>query len=142
MMCKYGKVTFWFNIMLMFNMHAYNVRMYHICMFSLQIFELCGAGTHLGRRQFYAALKLVAASQAGMALQPEMVHRGLEVPLPRFTWTTPQQQQSASQQTSMWKKDKTFHYRYYRIENAFVFRCCREAENTSAYQCKSRSHPT
>lgn len=55
-----------------------------------QITELCGGGrvSHLGRRQFYSALKLIAAFQAGLPLRPELFHSSLDVPLPRFTWTT------------------------------------------------------
>lgn len=58
--------------------------------FLSQITELCGGGrvSHLGRRQFYSALKLIAAFQAGLPLRPELFHSSLDVPLPRFTWTT------------------------------------------------------
>lgn len=58
--------------------------------FCSQITELCGGGrvSHLGRRQFYSALKLIAAFQAGLPLHPELFHSSLDVPLPRFTWTT------------------------------------------------------
>jgi hypothetical protein len=41
----------------------------------------------LGRRQFYSALKLIAAFQAGLPLRPELFHSALDVPLPRFSWT-------------------------------------------------------
>lgn len=54
-----------------------------------QITELCGGSrvSHLGRRQFYSALKLIAAFQAGLPLRPELFHSSLDVPLPRFSWT-------------------------------------------------------
>ncbi|PNF14426.1 hypothetical protein B7P43_G01697, partial [Cryptotermes secundus] len=53
-----------------------------------QVTELCGGSrvSHLGRRQFYSALKLIAAFQAGLPLRPELFHSSLDVPLPRFTW--------------------------------------------------------
>jgi hypothetical protein len=57
--------------------------------FSPQITELCGGSrvSHLGRRQFYSALKLIAAFQAGLPLRPELFHSSLDVPLPLFSWT-------------------------------------------------------
>lgn len=41
---------------------------------------------HMNRKQFYSALKLIAAHQTNMALKPELVSTPLDVPLPRFTW--------------------------------------------------------
>ncbi|XP_068081339.1 ralBP1-associated Eps domain-containing protein 1 [Anabrus simplex] len=47
-----------------------------------QITDLCaGRSSHIGRRQFYSALKLIAAFQAGLPLRPD-----LDVPLPRLSW--------------------------------------------------------
>ncbi|XP_059476956.1 ralBP1-associated Eps domain-containing protein 1 isoform X1 [Neocloeon triangulifer] len=71
-----------------------------------QIFELCGVGSstiHYSRRQFYTALKLIAAAQAGMALNADLVSSGSDVPLPRFTaWTTetPEKQKPTRQHIS------------------------------------------
>ncbi|GLH11588.1 Uncharacterized protein GBIM_16344 [Gryllus bimaculatus] len=49
-----------------------------------QITELCGGrSSHLGRRQFYSALKLIAAYQAGLPLRTD-----LDAPLPRLSWPT------------------------------------------------------
>ena len=46
--------------------------------------------THLGRKQFYAALKLVAAHQAGIDIQQDSVTARLDIitALPRFTWAS------------------------------------------------------
>ncbi|KAJ8894403.1 hypothetical protein PR048_007054 [Dryococelus australis] len=51
-----------------------------------QITDLCGASrvTHFGRRQFYLALKLIAAFQAGLPLRPELFHGPQDIPLPHF----------------------------------------------------------
>nr|CAD7429756.1 unnamed protein product [Timema monikensis] len=55
-----------------------------------QIIEQCCGGrtTHLGRRQFYLALKLVAAAQAGLPLQLDLLQLVLDIPLPRFVSRT------------------------------------------------------
>ncbi|XP_075751874.1 RALBP1 associated Eps domain containing isoform X6 [Rhipicephalus microplus] len=51
-----------------------------------QITELCGAKRlgHFGRPQFYLAMKLIAAAQAGLPLKLDTFSSGVEVPLPRF----------------------------------------------------------
>lgn len=51
-----------------------------------QITELCGAKRlgHFGRPQFYLAMKLIAAAQAGLPLKMDTFASGVEVPLPRF----------------------------------------------------------
>lgn len=51
-----------------------------------QITELCGAKRlgHFGRPQFYLAMKLIAAAQAGLPLKMDTFSSGVEVPLPRF----------------------------------------------------------
>ncbi|XP_038222410.1 ralBP1-associated Eps domain-containing protein 1 isoform X3 [Zerene cesonia] len=41
---------------------------------------------HMNRKQFYSALKLIAAHQTNMALKPELLSTPLDLPLPRFTW--------------------------------------------------------
>ncbi|XP_075551761.1 RALBP1 associated Eps domain containing isoform X1 [Dermacentor variabilis] len=55
-----------------------------------QITELCGAKRlgHFGRPQFYLAMKLIAAAQAGLPLKMDIFSSGVEVPLPRFHRTT------------------------------------------------------
>lgn len=47
----------------------------------------CASLNHLNRKQFYSALKLIAAHQSNMALKPELLSTPLDLPLPRFTWT-------------------------------------------------------
>lgn len=47
----------------------------------------CTSLNHLNRKQFYSALKLIAAHQSNMALKPELISTPLDLPLPRFTWT-------------------------------------------------------
>lgn len=43
--------------------------------------------THLGKKQFYAVLKLIAVHQAGLEISRDMITASLDViPLPRFTW--------------------------------------------------------
>lgn len=46
----------------------------------------CVALNHMNRKQFYSALKLIAAHQTNMALKPELLSSSLDLPLPRFTW--------------------------------------------------------
>lgn len=41
---------------------------------------------HMNRKQFYSALKLIAAHQTNMSLKPELLPTPLDLPLPRFTW--------------------------------------------------------
>ncbi|XP_025097209.1 ralBP1-associated Eps domain-containing protein 1-like isoform X11 [Pomacea canaliculata] len=52
-----------------------------------QIWELCGAKRlgHLGRSQFYIALKFIAVAQAGLPLKLETLNAGVDIPLPRFS---------------------------------------------------------
>lgn len=51
-----------------------------------QITDLCGAKRlgHFGRSQFYIALKFIAAAQAGLPLNPDILCSGIEIPLPKF----------------------------------------------------------
>ncbi|XP_063243567.1 ralBP1-associated Eps domain-containing protein 1 [Bacillus rossius redtenbacheri] len=51
-----------------------------------KITDLCGGSrvTHFGRKQFYLALKLIAAFQAGLPLRPELFHGSQDIPLPHF----------------------------------------------------------
>ncbi|VVC93244.1 unnamed protein product [Leptidea sinapis] len=43
--------------------------------------------SHMNRKQFYSALKLIAAHQTNKTLKPEILITPLDLPLPRFTWT-------------------------------------------------------
>lgn len=47
----------------------------------------CASLNHLNRKQFYSALKLIAAHQTNMSLKPELLSTPVDLPLPRFTWT-------------------------------------------------------
>lgn len=47
----------------------------------------CATLNHMNRKQFYSALKLIAAHQSNMTLKPELLSTPLDLPLPRFTWT-------------------------------------------------------
>lgn len=51
-----------------------------------QITDICGAKRlgHFGRSQFYIALKLIAAAQAGLPVKLETLNSSMEVPLPKF----------------------------------------------------------
>nr|XP_012135389.1 PREDICTED: ralBP1-associated Eps domain-containing protein 1 isoform X4 [Megachile rotundata] len=60
---------------------------------TMEILDICfGAeaayiDTHLGRKQFYALLKLVAAHQAGLSIHKDIITMPLDIiTLPRFTW--------------------------------------------------------
>lgn len=62
---------------------------------TMKILDLCfgteGAhiGTHLGKKQFFVLLKLVAAHQAGLTIHKDIITMPLDViTLPRFTWPT------------------------------------------------------
>ncbi|CAH0400803.1 unnamed protein product [Chilo suppressalis] len=46
----------------------------------------CSTLNHMNRKQFYSALKLIAAHQTNMPLKPELLSTALDLPLPRFTW--------------------------------------------------------
>ncbi|CAK1586807.1 unnamed protein product [Parnassius mnemosyne] len=46
----------------------------------------CATLNHLNRKQFYSALKLIAAHQTNISLKPELLSLPLDLPLPRFTW--------------------------------------------------------
>ena len=49
--------------------------------------EAAHIGTHLGKKQFYGLLKLVAAHQAGLIIRKDLITMPLDViPLPKFTW--------------------------------------------------------
>lgn len=47
---------------------------------------------YLNRKQFYSALKLVAAHQLSMPLRSELITTSLDLPLPRFTWPNSENQ--------------------------------------------------
>ncbi|KAH1026188.1 hypothetical protein HUJ05_010746 [Dendroctonus ponderosae] len=53
-----------------------------------QIAEICWIpGTsYLNKKQFFSALKLVAAYQANLPIRNDLITSKLEIPLPRFTW--------------------------------------------------------
>ena len=54
-----------------------------------QILDICGGAKSntLSRKQFYAILKLVAAHQAGLEVQKELIPLSVdELALPRFKW--------------------------------------------------------
>nr|CAI5852996.1 unnamed protein product [Callosobruchus analis] len=53
-----------------------------------QISEICWnpCSTHLNRRQFCSALKLVAAYLANIPLNSDLVTLKIDLPLPRFSW--------------------------------------------------------
>ncbi|KAJ8672589.1 hypothetical protein QAD02_003848 [Eretmocerus hayati] len=56
---------------------------------TLKILDICGGAKNntLTRKQFYAALKLVAAHQAGLEVHKDLIHAPVdELALPRFTW--------------------------------------------------------
>ncbi|XP_014299733.1 ralBP1-associated Eps domain-containing protein 1 isoform X2 [Microplitis demolitor] len=60
---------------------------------TIKILDICvgsKVNNHMGRKQFYAALKLVAAHQAGLDIHRDMTINSLEMatPLPRFSWPT------------------------------------------------------
>lgn len=42
--------------------------------------------SHINRKQFYSALKLIAAHQANMPLVADLLSTQVDLPLPRFTW--------------------------------------------------------
>lgn len=46
----------------------------------------CASLNHMNRKQFYSALKLIAAHQTNMSLKPDLLSTPLDLPLPRFTW--------------------------------------------------------
>lgn len=46
----------------------------------------CASLNHMNRKQFYSALKLIAAHQSNLPLKPELLSTPLDLPLPRFTW--------------------------------------------------------
>ncbi|PZC76431.1 hypothetical protein B5X24_HaOG204670 [Helicoverpa armigera] len=46
----------------------------------------CASLSHMNRKQFYSALKLIAAHQTNMTLKPELLSTPVDLPLPRFTW--------------------------------------------------------
>ncbi|XP_076247322.1 RALBP1 associated Eps domain containing isoform X2 [Calliopsis andreniformis] len=51
--------------------------------------EAAHIGTHLGKKQFYGLLKLVAAHQAGLSIRKDLITMPLDViTLPKFTWPT------------------------------------------------------
>lgn len=60
--------------------------------YMLQIMDIsvapnnCAALSHMNRKQFYSALKLIAAHQTNMTLKPELLSTPVDLPLPRFTW--------------------------------------------------------
>ncbi|KAK4874129.1 hypothetical protein RN001_013489 [Aquatica leii] len=60
----------------------------------LQISELCWTQNtnYLSRKQFYSALKLVAAFQFNMPIRSELIVTALDLPLPRFSWPNSEMQ--------------------------------------------------
>ncbi|KAH9633878.1 hypothetical protein HF086_002909 [Spodoptera exigua] len=46
----------------------------------------CASLSHMNRKQFYSALKLIAAHQTNMTVKPDLLSTPLDLPLPRFTW--------------------------------------------------------
>lgn len=46
----------------------------------------CASLSHMNRKQFYSALKLIAAHQTNMTVKPELLSTPVDLPLPRFTW--------------------------------------------------------
>lgn len=46
----------------------------------------CASLNHMNRKQFYSALKLIAAHQTNMTLKPDLLSAPLDLSLPRFTW--------------------------------------------------------
>lgn len=55
-----------------------------------QITEVCSEGksSFLGRKQFYVALKLIAATQSGISIHsPDLVNSISDLPLPKFLWS-------------------------------------------------------
>ncbi|XP_057665271.1 ralBP1-associated Eps domain-containing protein 1 [Diorhabda carinulata] len=54
-----------------------------------QISDICWAlgSNYLNKKQFFSALKLVAAYQANIPVRSEVLTSKVELPLPRFTWT-------------------------------------------------------
>lgn len=46
----------------------------------------CATLNHMNRKQFYSALKLIAAHQTNIALKPDLLSTPIDLPLPRFTW--------------------------------------------------------
>ncbi|KAF5291399.1 hypothetical protein FQR65_LT01709 [Abscondita terminalis] len=60
----------------------------------LQISELCWSQNtnYLNRKQFYSALKLVAAFQCNMHINDELITTQLDLPLPRFSWPNSEMQ--------------------------------------------------
>jgi len=57
-----------------------------------QITDVCACkSSELARKQFYMALKLIAAAQAGLAVTPDAIYNSTDVPLPRFTWPSEEQ---------------------------------------------------
>ncbi|XP_029162046.1 ralBP1-associated Eps domain-containing protein 1 [Nylanderia fulva] len=59
---------------------------------TMKILDICIGtknNTHLGKKQFYAVLKLIAVHQAGLEISRDMITASLDViTLPRFTWPT------------------------------------------------------
>ncbi|XP_020300021.1 ralBP1-associated Eps domain-containing protein 1 isoform X1 [Pseudomyrmex gracilis] len=60
---------------------------------TMKILDICvgtmHGNTQLGKKQFYAVLKLIAVHQAGLEVSKEMVTTPLDIiTLPRFTWPT------------------------------------------------------
>ncbi|XP_076752773.1 RALBP1 associated Eps domain containing isoform X2 [Xylocopa sonorina] len=62
---------------------------------TMKILDICFGteashiGTHLGKKQFFVLLKLVAAHQAGLSIRKDIITMPLDfLTLPRFTWLT------------------------------------------------------
>lgn len=61
-----------------------------------QISDICWSPccSYLNKRQFFAALKLVASYQANIPVSGEVVTLKIDLPHPRFSWTNTEKQQS------------------------------------------------
>lgn len=64
----------------------------------LQICDICWSQTtnYLNRKQFFSALKLVAAYQANLQIKSDVLNTKMDLPLPRFTWTNQVENQHES----------------------------------------------
>ncbi|XP_053980393.1 ralBP1-associated Eps domain-containing protein 2 isoform X3 [Hylaeus anthracinus] len=62
---------------------------------TMKILDICVGteatyiGTHIGKKQFYVLLKLVAAHQSGLNIRKDIITMPLDVRLPDFIWPTP-----------------------------------------------------
>lgn len=61
-----------------------------------QISDICWSPSYsyLNKRQFFAALKLVASYQANISVTSQVVTSKIDLPHPRFSWTSTEKQRS------------------------------------------------